>query len=186
MATPATPFRPTRGFWLLVPLIAAFTWAAHEAAHFAAGRALGYGMWVSMNGAGLLEGSYASSAHTMIVAMAGPAVTYIQALVAWALLRRRPSGAAYIALFFALFMRLAAFALGIVHPNDEARTSLELGLPVWAVPGVACLVLLALTVSGARTLGVGWRTNGALYLLASALTAAIVFGDPLVGRIAEG
>jgi hypothetical protein len=45
---------------------------------------------------------------------------------------------------------------------------------------------MSLTVSGAKTLRVGWRTNGALYLLASAITAAIVFWDPLAGRIAEG
>jgi hypothetical protein len=54
------------------------------------------------------------------------------------------------------------------------------------VPGADCLVLLALTVSGAKTLRVSWRTNVVLYLLASAITAAIVFGDPVVGRIAEG
>ena len=80
-------------------------------------------------------------------------------------------------------MRLVAFVMGISHPNDEAQTSLDLGLPVWVLPSVAGGILLAVTVAGSRALRVGWRTNALLYLAASVLATVIVFGDPLVGRL---
>jgi len=183
MSAPAERFRPSAWFWPIVPVVAALTWALHEAAHFTAGKLLGYSMWVSMNGSGLVEGTYASTTHSVLVAMAGPLVTYTQAVVAWAVLRRRRSGLAYVVLFLALFMRLAAFAVGISHPNDEARASLDLGFPVWLIPSVACVVLLALTVSRARALRVGWRTNVLLYVVVSVFTATIVLTDPIVGRL---
>lgn len=185
MSSPGERFEPSVGFWLCVPVATVVTWGLHELAHFQAGRWLGYEMWMSMNRAGPLEGGYASTTHRVIVAMAGPFVTYIQALVAFALVRRWHLGGAYPFLFFALFMRLTAFVIGISHPNDEARTSLDLGLPVWALPAVVVALLLLLTIAGSRTLRVGWRTNTVLYLLASLITAAIVFGDPIVGRLAQ-
>jgi len=180
------PFRPSSLFWLLVPFAALVTWGLHELAHFFTGRALGYEMWLSLNQAGLVQGEYASDGHRMTVAMAGPLMTYAQAAVALVVIRTRRAGLAYPFLFLALFQRLAAFVVGLSNPNDEARTSLDLGLPVWALPSIAVGLLLAMTVAGSRTLRVGWRTNVLLYLAASALAAAIVFGDRGVGRLIGG
>ena len=181
-------FRPSGAFWLSVPIAAVVTWGAHELAHFLTGRWLGYEMWLSINQAGLVAGEYASDRDRMLVAMAGPLVTYVQAGVSLGWIRKRTprAGLAYPFLFFALFMRLTAFAVGIRNPNDEARTSLDLGLPVWGLPAVVVGLLLVMTIVGSRTLRVGWRTNGLLYLAASGLTALIVFGDPVVGRLAGG
>ncbi|MEM7205964.1 MAG: hypothetical protein AAF628_37260 [Planctomycetota bacterium] len=186
MATHTDRRRPSAGFWLLVPVAAVVTWGVHEFAHFQAGRWLGYEMWVSMNQAGLVKGDYTSDGHRMLVAMAGPFVTYLQAAAAlwWILVRR--SYAAYPFLFLAFFTRAVAFAVGMAKPNDEARTSLDLGWPVWVLPSIAVGCLLVLTIIGSRTLRVGWRTNGLLYVAVSVIATAIVFGDPLVGRIAQG
>jgi len=186
MADEPDPFQPSLAFWLSVPLAAALTWAAHELAHFQVGRWLGYGMWVSMNQSGSLAGGYETDAHRILIAMAGPLVTYAQAAAALWWIRARRSGVAYVFLFLAFFMRAVAFAVGVRNPNDEARTSLDLGLPVWVLPSLAVGLLLAMTIVGSRTLRVGWRTNGLLYLAASVLTTAIVLGDRVAGRLATG
>ena len=52
--------------------------------------AFDYSMWMSMNQAGLAEGAYESTAHNVIVTMAGPLVTYVQAGVAFFLARANP------------------------------------------------------------------------------------------------
>ena len=168
---------------MTVPVVTVLTWVVHEGAHFAAGRALGYGMWMSMNRAGNLDGDYATEAHQMIVTLAGPLVTCAQAALAWGLLRRRPSSVAYQVLFLAFFMRLTALGVSFSNPNDEARASLAPRMPWWALPTVVCLALLGLTVAAARRLGVGWRTNVALYLVVGACAAGVVLGDPYVGRL---
>ena len=178
------PLRPSAAFWLLVPFVAAVTWGVHEFAHFQAGRWLGYDMWMSMNRAGLVSGEYTSREHRMLVAMAGPIVTYLQAALALWWIKARGARLAYPFLFFAFFMRVVAFAVSFQEPNDEARTSLDLGLPLWGLPLVVVAVLFAMTFSGSRALRAGWRTNVLLYAAASVLTAAIVFGDPIVGRLA--
>ena len=183
MDSGAAALRTTRIFWLLVPFAGVVTWGVHEAGHFLMGRSLGYDMWMSMNRAGPVDGDYTSTRDRVFVAMAGPLVTYLQAGIALWAVRARGSSLAYAFLFLAFFMRLTAFAVGISNPNDEARASLDLGLPAWVLPSIACSILLGMTVAGSRRLRVGWRTNTLLYLAASTVAAAIVFGDPVVGRL---
>lgn len=173
-------------FWFMALLAGAITWVIHELMHFQAGRWLGYEMWVSLNQAGLVEGSYRTLAHDMIVTMAGPVMTYAQAVIALLFIYRKQALWAYPYLFFAWFMRTVAMGISFFSPNDEARTSLDLGLPMWVLPALAVAFLLILTIAGSRRLKVTWKTNLLLYLLASLLTAAIVFADPIVGRILQG
>ena len=177
------PLRPDLRFWLFAPLVGGVTWAVHEFAHYAAGRALGYSMWMSMNQAGLAEGAYESTAHNVIVTMAGPLVTYVQAGVAFFLARSRRLAGAYLFLFFAVYMRFVAFGVSFMNPNDEARTSLDLGMPMWLLPSVLVVVLFVLLARAHRQLGVTWKVNLGIWGIASAVTAAIVMGDPVVGRI---
>lgn len=183
MTDPSASPRPTAAFWLSVPFAAAFTWGVHELMHYVAGVALGYEMWMSMNQAGPVEGKYAATWHAIVVSMAGPFVTYLQAGVAFWLIRTRELAVAYPFLFLAWFTRTLAFVVGFKNPNDEMRTSIDLGLPAWALPAVVVTALLALTVLGSRALRFGWRTNLGLYIFVSVITAAIVFGDPVVGRL---
>ncbi len=182
MNSEPTKLLPLPIFWLSLPLVAAVTWGVHEFAHFQMGRWLGYDMWWSLNQAGLSTGEYKTGAHRMLVAMAGPFATYLQAALAFWLIRARHSSLAYPYLFLALFMRLAASVVGLSSPNDEARTSIDMGLPVWALPAVVVVILFGMTIAASRTLHVGWRTNLLLYLVFSVITAAIVFADPVVGR----
>ena len=168
--------RPGWNFYLVLLAAMGLSFVMHEAAHWAAGRALGYDMRMSLNGAAPI-GGFRDSADAAWVSAAGPAFTLLQAMLAFAVVRMRRSLPAYAFLFAACFMRFAAAAVSVVHPNDEARLSLAWGWGTWTLPVVMVCVLLALTVSAARQLGLGWRTHVLCYLLCSAATAAIVFLD---------
>jgi len=156
------------------------TWLPHEFAHWQMGEALGYDMWMSLNAGGLEGGgSYDSALDRSLVDAAGPLLTYILAIGALALIRTTRSLLLYPFLFLQFYMRAVALGISVVsQPNDEARLSLELGLPLWLLPGIAVTLLLALTVIGSRTVRAGWTGNIIAYVMASLLSAAIVFLDP--------
>ncbi|WOI53183.1 hypothetical protein [Parvularcula sp. LCG005] len=170
--------------FVLVFLIAgAVTWLGHEYAHYLTAEALGYDAWMKINSVGLQSGSFASEADANLQSMAGPAFTYLQAFIATILILLTRSVLLYPFVFLALFMRAVAFAISFGMPNDEARVSLSLGLPFWVLPAIACAILLGMVVMASRRLGLGWKVQGLSYLLASAVTAAFVFGEPAVGRL---
>ncbi|MDA1028818.1 MAG: hypothetical protein O3B41_07185 [Bacteroidetes bacterium] len=170
-------------FWLTVPLAGIITWTIHELAHYLIGSLLGYEMWVSLNQAGLIHGEYATIGHRLMVDMAGPWTTYLQAIVSMLLIYRLKWRAAYPFLFFAWYMRSLALGMSFIMPNDEARVSLELGLPMWLLPLFVVAVLSGMTFWSSKKLQLTWKTNAILYVAASIITALIVFLDPRVGRI---
>ena len=160
---------------------AVLTWGIHEVAHWGTGELLGYQMWISFNQAGLIEGSYQSTFHEVLVGMAGPMVTWVQGVVALILIRRHAQLRIYSFLFLAFFMRLVAMVLSFTsQPNDEAGTALLLGLPMWLLPSLSVALLLALTYSGSKHLCVGWRGNVLSYFMASIVTTIVVVLNSLV------
>ncbi|MDH3990542.1 MAG: hypothetical protein OEV34_15515 [Gammaproteobacteria bacterium] len=172
--------RPWVTYALMFIPAALVTWLSHEFAHWQMGEALGYDMWISLNGGGLAgEGSYDSPLDRSLVDAAGPLLTYILAIGALALIRMTRSLLLYPLLFLQFYMRAVALGISVVsQPNDEARISLELGLPLWLLPGIAVTLLLVLTVIGSRTVRAGWTGNIIAYVMASLLSTAIVFLDP--------
>lgn len=163
-------------FYAIVLAATVLTFLVHEAAHWLMGTGLGYSMTMSLNGA-TPAGGFRNATEAFWVTSAGPAVTVLQALVAFWFVRGRGSLPAYAFLFVAWFMRFAAMAVSVMHPNDEARMSLALGWGMWLLPALVVAGLLVLTWLGSRRLKLGWRTNVACYLLCSAAFAAIVFLD---------
>ena len=67
---------------------AVVTWGIHELAHWAMGVALGYEMWMTFNQAGPTQGSFDHESHQVLVSLAGPLITWIQAGVALWLIER--------------------------------------------------------------------------------------------------
>lgn len=173
-----------RGFYGLLLAVCAASFIAHEGAHALAGQLLGYDMAMTLNRAWPRAGGYASATHAQLVTAAGPAFTIVQGLIGAALVRwrRRGAHAAYAALFAATFMRFAAACVSLVHPNDEARLSLDWGLGHWSVPAVVVLGLLILTIDASRRLRLGWRTNVLAYVTCSLVCAVVVGSDAWLTR----
>ncbi len=164
-------------FYLVLILVCPLTFIVHEAAHWSMGQGLGYSMTMSLNGAYPDAGGFASDAHAIWVSAAGPLITLLQALVAYALMRSGQHRLAYPFLFVAFMMRFAAAVVSIKHPNDEARISQMLGLGTWALPLLMVALLFALLYVSSRRLGIGWRVNLVSYLMVSSMFAVIVFLD---------
>lgn len=172
--------RAGASFYGVLVFAAVLTTVVHETAHWAMGSALGHEMAMSFNEAYAVSGAGIPTRDAMLITAAGPAITLLQALVAYALIRGRGLPLAYPFLFAAWFMRFAASFVSLFHPNDEARLSIDLLGGMWWLPATVVLGLLALLWSAARRLGFGWKTNLACYLICSVLTAMIVFGDRLL------
>lgn len=162
-------------------LAAVLTWGIHEFAHWLMGRLLGYEMWITFNQVGLAQGSYETDLHQILVAMAGPIVTWLQAIVALFLIYRTHDLWPYSFLFLPLWKRILAMGISFLsNPNDEASVSLLLGWPMWVVPAISVIFLLTLTYFGSRKLRVGWKGNVISYIMASIVSAIVVFSDSLL------
>lgn len=160
---------------------AILTWGIHESAHWLTGVMLGYDMWITLNQVGPVQGSYDSDGHQILVAMAGPIVTWIQAIVAFLVIRSTRELWMYSFLFLAFWMRAMAMCISFIsNPNDEAKASMLLGLPMWVLPIVSVAFLLTLTYFGSRKLKAGWKSNVIAYLMASLVSAAVIFSDQLL------
>ncbi|WP_420643522.1 hypothetical protein [Candidatus Leptofilum sp.] len=165
-------------FFILATIL---TWGIHEFAHWLTGRILGYDMWITFNQVGLVQGEYSSVWHQSLVAMAGPIVTWLQAVVVLLFIRQSGKLWPYSFLFLAFWMRTVAMLISFLsNPNDEAKVSLLLGLPMWVLPAISVIFLLVLTVMGSRALKVGWKGNLVSYVMASLMTAVVVFSDQLL------
>lgn len=166
-----------RSYYAVLLLAVLFSFVAHELAHWGAGEALGLDMTMSLNRA-YVAGGAASPRDALIIGLAGPIFTIVQALVA-AVFLWRGAVLAYAFVFAAFMMRLSATFVSFALPNDEMRASVALGLGAWTLPALVTLGLLALTIAASRRLGIGWRTNLLSYMVTSLATAAIVFSDRL-------
>jgi hypothetical protein len=174
------PYEIGAAFYCMLVAATVVTTIVHETAHWAMGIALGHDMAMSFNEAHAVSANDVSAGHAMLIAAAGPAITMLQALIAFVLVRGRGLLLAYPFLFAAWFMRFAAAFVSLSHPNDEARLSLDLLGGMWWLPAAVVSALLALVWMAARRLRLGWKTNLICYLICSTMTAAIVFGDRLL------
>lgn len=167
------------GLLLWLPAIVLATSVLHELGHWTMGVALGHEMRLSLNEVAPIDRAIPAR-DLLLIAAAGPLVTFAQAVCAALLIGRRGPYWLYGVLFAAWFMRLAAAFVSVSHPNDEARIALWLSGTAWWLPLAVVLGLSALLVAASRRLRIGWKTNLACYLICSATLAAIVFVDRLL------
>lgn len=160
---------------------AVVTWGIHEVAHWGTGKLLGYDMWITFNQAGPVKGSYDSTFDSVLISMAGPVVTLIQGAVALILINRLSDVRYYAFLFLAFYMRAVAMGLSYTSkPNDEAATSLLLGLPMWVLPSVSVGILFLMTYRGSTKLNVGWKGNVVAYVAASIVVTLVIVLNGIV------
>ena len=165
-------------FYILLVGAVLATYLLHEGAHWLAGTLLGHQMTFNLNS--VSPTGPVPMRDFLIFAAAGPIVTLFQGIVAFVLILRRDSLAAYAFLFFAALMRVTAAGISLFNPNDEARISLELGIGQWTLPLLVCSVLVGLTVLASRKLRIGWKTNLLTYLVCTIGLSAVVGLDMLL------
>lgn len=163
------------GFYILLAAVLVATFALHEGGHWLAAVLLGHDAFYGLNSAGAR--SVVSADHKMIVDAAGPIVTVVQGLIAFAVIQVRPNLTAFAFLWSAAFMRLMAGLISFIHLNDEGRLSVGLGLPAFVLPVAVAGLLVGLTVIGGRRLKLSWRAWVLSWLVGSAAVAAVVYLD---------
>ena len=158
-------------------LVGLATFVVHELFHWLAGTLLGYPMRITPNRVGPLTAML--PVHHTIMSAAGPLVTYVQAAVGYALVRRRASLVGFAMVYMAFFMRLLAMAVSVFNPNDEARISRDLGLGLWTLPALVVVALLILVYLSSRRLRITAREQLVCYLVASVVVTVFVGADYL-------
>lgn len=170
----------TAALWLPCIVIMQYL---HELGHALMAKAFGYHVLMTINRVSELTGAgYSPAYQANWVAAAGPLVTILLACLAY-IFRKRLGMLAPIIIGNALVMRAVAAAVSFSSPNDEARLSLNLGLPIWSLPAVVCAALLGIFILIARQ----GRLRPAWYLAgwagASLGYSAIVFGEAYFPQI---
>lgn len=156
-------------------LVGVATFVVHEFFHWLAGTLLGYPMRITPNQVGPLTAML--PAHHTVMSAAGPLVTYAQAAVGYALVRKRASLVGFAMVYMAFFMRLVAMGVSVFNPNDEARISRDLGLGLWTLPALVVGTLFILVYLSSRRLRLTAREQLVCYLVASAVVTVFVGAD---------
>lgn len=156
--------------WLV--LVFFLTNLVHESAHWLMGAAFGFEMRFGLNAVTYLSAT--EPWQRALADAAGPVVTIIQGIVAYVLVMRGGSARVFAFLYVAFFMRLVAGLVSVMHPNDEARVSMFLGMGKWTLPVLVAAGLAVLVVKGSRRLQLTWKDQLACYAVASLAVTAIV------------
>lgn len=163
---------------IFTAIAVAFTFVAHEGAHWAMGEWLGYDMFLRVNSAGLATGLYRSQIDAQLVTAAGPAFTLLQGFAAFGLVRAFGAGFAFPFLLSALLMRMLAAGVSLGTPNDEMRLSVWLGLGEWTVFAAVIGALFVMTALAARRLHLSLGSLAIGVALWMAFASAVILGEP--------
>lgn len=166
------PAKPGITFYAVMFVMLFLTTVLHELTHLLTALAFG----VDTIAFGLGRVSYRLpddfALQTTIISISGPLFTLTMGLFgAWLAVNRRMAFG-YDLVFVAFFQRLMAMTMSIItgNHNDEARVSMDLGLPWWTLPSVFVTILaVALFASSARL------RFGLLVLFLSYVTASLGF-----------
>ena len=165
-------------FFVWLALVFLITNVLHEAGHWLMGAALGMDLKFGLNGVRYL--SPTAPWQRALADAAGPLVTIVQAIIAYAVVRRSASLKAFAFLYAAAFMRMTAGLVSLMHPNDEARLSMYFGLGKWTLPVLVAVALIVLAIRGGKRFKLTWKDHVVCYLVASLAVSAIVALDRFV------
>jgi hypothetical protein len=165
-------------FFPLLVLVFFVTNLVHESCHWLMGAALGFDMRFGLNSVGYL--SPREPWQQALTDAAGPIATVLQAVIAYVLVMRGAAQSLFAFLYAATFMRLAAGLVSLLHPNDEARLSMFLGLGKWTLPVLVALALLVLAAKGSKRLRLGWKDQLACCAVATLAIALIIWLDRIL------
>jgi hypothetical protein len=144
-------------YFIITAAAVLLTWILHEFAHWTAGTLLGYDMVMTLNTGYSLTS--AEEGHNQIIDAAGPAITLLQALSIFMLMRRYPNKLLYGFLFACLYCRLLATAMSLLNLNDEARISKFFGIGTFTLPLIISAILLLLVYKTSQQYGFNKKFN---------------------------
>lgn len=173
------PAKPGVGFYAVMFGMLFLTTVLHELTHLLTALAFG----VETFAFGLGRVSYRMPAdfalETTVIAISGPVFTLTMGLFGTWLAVGRRIAFGYDLVFVAFFQRVMAMTMSLITGthNDEARVSMELGLPWWVLPSVIVAILAAGLFASSARLRFGLLVLFLSYATASAGFTALIFLD---------
>ncbi len=154
------------------------TWIIHEFAHWLTSEALGYDTIMRLNGTSPVKGQDPTDQHNTISSAAGPIITIIQGLAAFAFLRyEKWNKYIYGFLFIAFFMRFLASGMNFIMLNDEGRISEYLKLGVFTLPIMVSGILFYMVYKTSRKYKLNWKFQALTSLIVIIALTALIFID---------
>lgn len=154
------------------------TWIAHEGAHWLTSEMLGYKTLMTLNSTRLAKGHYAESWQPILVSIAGPLFTVLQAFIAFLWLKRKGwSEYIYPFLFTAFYMRALAGFMNFINLNDEGRVSHFLGYGTFLLPLIFSGVLFYLVYSVSSTYHLSRKYQISTLLLVMLFSSVLILSD---------
>ena len=178
----ATAKKPGISFYAVMFVVVFLSTIAHEIVHLLTAMACGAKTFAFSLGrvsylAPVDEGDF--TAQRTLIALSGPVFTLALGLFgAWLAIARRMAFG-YSLVFVAFFFRLVAMAMSVFagNHNDEARVSLDLGFPYWALPSVFVITLGAAFIASSVRLRFGFLVLILSYLTVSAAFTGLIYHD---------
>lgn len=163
----------------IIVLIAVFSsFFFHELSHWLAGEMLGYKMTMRLNNVSMTETGISNTLlEKNLISAAGPIFTIIQSIFFYVLMKKKRNINWYPFVFLPFFMRLLAFSMSFITPNDEARISRDLGLGTYTLFIIVCLFLGVLLFKISKKYAVTYKFILYNFLLSSIFITALIVID---------
>lgn len=159
-------------------IVVFLTFFIHEFAHWLTSEYLGYETIMRLNGVSPVPGQHSTDLHNIITSAAGPVITIIQGLLAFAFLKfRQWNKYVYAFLFTALFMRSLAGIMNFIMLNDEGRISEYLKLGTFTLPLIVSGILFYMVFKTTAQYKLKWKFLLSLSLLLAINVTALIFFD---------
>jgi hypothetical protein len=166
--------------YVLITILAViFTWTIHEFAHWMTGELLGNTMIMTLNTCYPASGKYLEDWHATIISAAGPAITLLEAIIFYVILKRNQSNLLFPFLLTCLYMRALAGFMNIINLNDEGRISKALGIGVFTLPILVVAPLLFLVYDIVVTKNLKAKTVGLTAFLIMLFSSIIILSDQI-------
>lgn len=172
----------TSKYCLALIAIVIFTWIIHEFAHWVTAELLGYNSVMRINGVSQVKSAMVTPGHKVYISGTGPLVTVLQGVVAFLLLNNRGwNKLLYGFLFTALYMRLLAGIMNVIHPNDEGRISAYFDLGTFTLPLLVSVFLFFLVYRISKKYSPGFRFQLGTFLVVMAASSVLILADQFFG-----
>ncbi len=121
--------------YILLSLLAVvFSFVLHEFTHWTTGELLGYDMRMTLNKVYPVNGFYREDWHFTFISATGPAITLLQSLCVFLLIKKTHNRNLYPFLFASFYLELLSGIMNFSKANDLGRISTTFNLGLFTIP----------------------------------------------------
>lgn len=155
-----------------------FTWLLHEFAHWLISESFGYETIMRVNGTSVGNEVDPPALHKIFISASGPIVTIIQGVITFLLLKNQGwNKYFYPFLLTPFYMRFLAGSMNIIHPNDEGRISVLLGMGTFTLPIIVSALLFIMVYVISKKFHLNWKFQSLTILIIMITSTILILSD---------